>query len=150
MIDVTVKVPGDRVPEFYSMYGAWLNGQAQGAVQSNATGESAPDRKDWSLESDAALAAEVWERFSEPAKRLFSTLIDNPGTHYSGDALANILGLSKGRHAIAGLLGWPGRHCYAANREWMWSWSYPDGELAEYWCEPDVAALFREARDGCN
>ena len=58
-----------------------------------------------------------------------------------------MLGIEKGKPAIAGLLTWPGRFYRDANRTHAWSFNYPDGELAEYWFTADNAALFRKARD---
>jgi Family of unknown function (DUF6416) len=148
MIDVTVKVPEDRVPEFYQMYGTWLNGRAQVSptLGSDTTAEDAHDRQHWSGE-DGDLAAEVWRKLTEPAKRLFSTLIDNPGTRFSGDKLAKMVDMPNGKHGVAGLLGWPRNHCDAVKRDLFWSSDMPDGELKEYWRTPENAALFRRARD---
>ena len=149
MIDVTVKVPEDRVGEFYSMFGTWLTGSLSVATALDiATVEdSREDRRPWSS-SDTELAAVVWDKLSDPARRLFSTLIDSPDDRFSGDDLARMLGIEKGKLAIAGLLTWPGRYCREVNRTFPWSFDYPDGELAEYWFTAENAALFREARDG--
>lgn len=148
MIDITVKVPEERVGEFYSMFGTWLTGPPPGAPApaTTAVEESREDLPQWSS-SDAELAAVVWDKLSDPARRLFSTLIDAPDERFSGDELARILGVEKGRLAIAGLLTWPARYCGDVNRTYAWSFDYPDGELAEYWFTPENAALFREARD---
>lgn len=148
MIDVTVKVPEDRVGEFYSMFGSWLTGSLAVAPVSEAAPdeESRDNRPPWSS-ADSDLAAGVWGRLSEPARRLFSTLIDAPEDRFSGDELARMLGIEKGKLAIAGLLTWPGRYCREVNRDYFWSFDYPDGELAEYWFTAENAALFREARD---
>jgi hypothetical protein len=148
MIDVTVKVPEDRVPEFYSMYGTWLNAPPQ-ALPPSGTGtiEGTRDHQPWS-DSDTALAAAVWDKFSDTAKGLFSTLIDEPERRFSGDELSEMLGIPNGKHGVAGVLAWPGRHSFAVNRRWPWSWSYPvEGDPVVYWFTPEVAALFREARD---
>jgi Family of unknown function (DUF6416) len=146
MIDVTVKVPEDRVADFYSMYGTWLNAPPLLPPPSAGTVDDAGRFRSWS-DSDTELAAAVWDKFSDTAKRMFSTLIDEPGRRFSGEELSVILGLPKGKHAVAGLLGWPRRFCSDVSRALPWSWSYPDGELAVYWFTPENAALFREARD---
>src|SRR5262249_6531104 len=103
MIDITVKVPEDRVPEFYSMYGAWLNG-APHVLMSTATrnADSGGDHLPWS-DSDGALAAEVWDKFSGVAKRLFSRLIDEPDRRFSGEELASLLDIPNGKHGVAGV-----------------------------------------------
>ena len=146
MIDVTVKVPEDRVPEFYVMYGQWLNGAP--AAEAALVGRNAqtPDSRPAWTEADGDVAREVWNKLSSAAKRLFSTLIDNPETPFSGEELAEILGLPNGKHGVAGVLAWPGRHCAGVNRRWFWDWDYPDGEVAVYWLSRGNAALFEEAR----
>lgn len=152
MIDITVKVPEDRVGEFYAMYGAWLSGEPaapQVSAVPSREGEATERfhaNRPWTR-ADAKLAAIVWGKLSDPARRLFSLLIDAPDEQFSGDALATMLGIDKGRHAIAGLLTWPGRYCVEVGRGYAWSWTYPDGENAIYWFTPEVADLFREARD---
>lgn len=148
MIDVTVKVPEDRVGEFYSMYGAWLTGSLPVTVApAVATVEHSRDeRPPWSS-ADTDLAAAVWDKLSEQARRLFSTLIDAPEERFSGDELARMLGVEKGKLAIAALLTWPGRFCRDVNRTYPWSFDYPDGELVEYWFTAENATLFRKARD---
>ncbi|EMD30232.1 DUF6416 domain-containing protein [Amycolatopsis azurea] len=143
MIDVTVKVPEDRIPEFYSMFGRWLADPA--AFEVLPTEETEVDLVEWSR-SDGDLAKVVWGKFSDKAKALFSTLMDKPGARFSGDELGRLLGLPNGKHGVAGVLGWPGRHCQAVGRTWPWAWEYPEGENARYWMTDEVAALFRRAR----
>jgi hypothetical protein len=149
MIDVTVKVPEDRVPEFYSMYGDWLNGSPMSAaLPTTAAAKSSDDHEAWSS-ADIELAAAVWNKFSAPAQSLFSTLIDEPERRFSGDELAELLEIPNGRHGVAGVLAWPGRHCVKVRRELPWHWEYPvEGEPVVYWFTPEDAALFRAARDG--
>lgn len=148
MIDITVKVPEDRVGEFYSMFGTWLSGPPQGAPPTG-TGvvEGSRDGEPWS-ESDVELAGAVWDKFSDTAQLLFSTLIDEPERRFSGDELSEMLAIPNGRHGVAGVLAWPRRHCLAVNRRWPWEWSYPEeGAPVVYWFTPENAALFREVRD---
>jgi len=141
MIDVTVKVPDDRVAEFYSMFGAWLSSPPD---ESSTSGSA--DHLHWSSD-DVELAATVWGKFSNVAKALFSVLIDNPEVKFSGEDLAGKLGLAKGKHGVAGVLAWPGRHCFAVNRVLPWSWEYPvENEPAVYWFTTEMADLFRRAR----
>ena len=69
MIDVTVKVPEDRVGEFYEMVGRWLTGEelAVGALGSPVTG-----LKDWTdSPEDLALAGVVWESSALAARLSF-------------------------------------------------------------------------------
>ena len=109
MIDITVKVPEERVGEFYSMFGTWLSGSPPGLpTPGTKTVEGDRDAlQPWS-DADTELAAEVWGKLSAPAKRLFSTLIDNPGSRFNGETLGEMLELPNGKHSVAGLLGWPG------------------------------------------
>ena len=139
MIDVTVKVPEDRLGEFYSMYGDWLSGGVPMA-------ERSADKSPWTA-SDVELASDVWSKFTEVARRLFSVLIDNPTKEYSGDQLAEMLSIANGRHGVAGVLAWPGRHCFDAGRLLPWSWKYPEENApAVYWFSPEMAELFGKAR----
>lgn len=144
MIDITIKVPEERVAEFYAMYGHWL------ASPGGATGPPGVDVEpseavEWG-EGDVELAATVWKKFSPRAKALFSTLIDNPEDKFTGDVLAEMHEIPNGRYGVAGVLAWPSRHCFAVGRRYCWRWAYPEGETAVYWMEAPVAAVFRKAR----
>lgn len=98
-------------------------------------------------EADRDLAAILWGKLSDPAKALFSILIDHPGQKFTGDELAHELGLTNGRQGLKSVLSWPGRHCKAIGRTWPWSWDYPKGEPARYWMTPEIAAIFRPASE---
>lgn len=140
MIDVTVKVPGQRLADFYAMFGAWLGG-ASGPAEPLKAGPTG-----WSAE-DGALAAELWGKFSEAAQGLYSILIDAPGEKFSGEELAKRLGLAKGKYGIAGVLAWPGRYAAAAGRHMPIAYEDgPAGAGANYWLTPELAALFGKAR----
>ncbi|WP_407939514.1 DUF6416 domain-containing protein [Nocardia terrae] len=95
--------------------------------------------------SDADLAAEVWDRLSDKARALLSVLVDAPGREFSGQELAELLGLS-GSQSAAGILSRPSRLCAEAGRGYMWRWRYPDGQPCVYSMDEDIAALFRGAR----
>ncbi|GLZ39943.1 DUF6416 domain-containing protein [Actinokineospora sp. NBRC 105648] len=142
--DVTVAVPTDRLPEFYSWYGAWLGGRVADAEQGVAETEPAVATA-WTAEDDE-LAAALWAKLSRTARALFSTWIDAPEHRFSGDELAELLGQSKGKHAIAGILAWPGKYCTALGRTWPWSWEYPENSTARYWMSTTMATLFAAAR----
>jgi hypothetical protein len=150
MPDITVPVPDDRVPEFYQFFGAWLAGRpAQPMTEVHQVGNPAVEALPWGQsDQDPALAEVVWGKLSKPAKDMFNVLLNNPGEKFSGEWLAENLGIEKGKYGVAGLLAWPGRHCYAVGRKLPVR--YVDGvvgESADYWIEPDVAALFVTARD---
>ncbi len=161
MMDVTVKVPEDRLVEFYAMHAAWLSAPPRDSVLPDAVdsvrnaqphpvspaAESVGGRKPW-LDTDVALAIRLWEKFSDPAKALFSTLIDKPDCRFNGEELAELLNIPNGHSGVAGVLAWPEKYCKQENRELLWKWAYPvEGEPVVYWMTPEVAALFREARD---
>lgn len=162
MMDVTVKVPEDRLVEFYAMHAAWLSAPPRTSVLPDAVNaernavpkvvspanESADDRQPW-RDTDTALAAELWNKFSDPAKALFSKLMDEPECRFNGEELAEMLNIPNGHSGTAGVLAWPGKYCKQEGRELLWKWTYPvEGEPVVYWMTPEVAALFREARDG--
>jgi hypothetical protein len=144
MMDITVKVPEERVADFYSMYGRWL--AAPESFAADQSGIDDPELTAWAS-TDVDLARSVWAKFTSTARALFSKLIDEPGQQFAGDELAAMIGVPNGRHGVAGVLAWPARHCFAAGRSYCWYWSYPDGETAVYWMADELAALFREARD---
>src|SRR5690349_9669330 len=107
-VDLTVPVPADRVAEFYTWFGSWLS-RPPGApgreiMEESATSEQVP----WSKDHDVELAREVWSKFSPTAKSLFTTLMNEPGSKFSGDELAEMLGIANGKHGVAGVLAWPG------------------------------------------
>jgi hypothetical protein len=158
MMDVTVKVPEDRIAEFYAMHAAWLSStEAQSSALSDifesrrvtiASGaEDVDDRLPWT-DTDALLAAKLWEKFSNAARALFSTLIDEPNRRFTGEELAEMLSIPNGHSGVAGVLAWPGKWCKQTNRKLLWEWGYPvPGEPVVYWMTPELAALFRDVRD---
>jgi hypothetical protein len=145
MIDVTVKVPEDRVGEFYEMVGRWLTGEepAEGPLGSPVSG-----LKYWTdSPEDLALARVVWEKLSPRAKAVFSLLMDRPGEKVSGKDLASACDIPNGKYGVAGVLAWPGRHSAAVNRHLPAKWQEgSDDSGGLYWFEPEVADLFRKAR----
>lgn len=148
MIDVTVKVPEARVGEFYTWFGAWLSGPPEKASPPPRKDDSGDNHQPWT-DSDYELAAAVWGKLTDTAKRLFSTLIDEPERRFSGDELAEMLNIPNGRHGVAGVLAWPGRHSFKVDRKWPWRWEYPEeGAPVVYSFDPMIAALFRKAREG--
>jgi hypothetical protein len=145
MIDVTVKVPEDRVGEFYEIVGRWLTGEelAVGALGSPVTG-----LKDWTdSPEDLALARVVWEKLSPRGKAVFSLLMGRPSEKVSAEDLASACDIPNGRYGVAGVLAWPGRHCAAVNRHLPVQWKEgSDDSGGLYWFEPETADLFRKAR----
>ena len=146
LIDVTVKIPEERVGDFYEIVGRWLSGEQIGDEMNDTPGGA---QKKWTNSGDdLVLARVVWEKFSPRAKALFSLLMDQPGHKVSGEDLAATLDIPNGKSGVAGVLAWPARHCAAVNRLGTWEWGPgPDGNGAYYWVEPEVAALFKKVRN---
>ena len=146
MIDVTVKIPEERVGELYELVGRWLSGEPLEDAGGDAHG-TAP--KNWAnTDDDLVLARVVWEKFSPRAKALFSLLMDHPEHKVSGADLAATLDIPNGTSGVAGVLAWPARHCAAVNRVGPWWWEYgPDGDGASYWVEREAADLFNKVRN---
>jgi len=160
MMDVTVKVPADRIADFYAMHAAWLSSsEAQPLVLADnfelrrttvlpAGADDAVARQPW-IDADALVAAKLWNKFSDRARALFSTLIDEPNRRFTGEELAELLSIPNGHSGVAGVLAWPGKWCKQVNRKLIWEFGYPvPGEPVLYWMTIELAALFREARDG--
>ncbi|OLT01458.1 hypothetical protein BJF90_31965 [Pseudonocardia sp. CNS-004] len=149
MTDVQVKVPEERLPEFYAMYASWLAAPAGTPPEPlvEATSGYIGSRLPAWTSDDGELARIVWGKLTRSGKNLVSALVDADGTPISGDELAEQAGIKNGKSGVAGALGWPGRHSFAVNRTWFWCWEYPDGN-AVYWLDEVVIELFRQARDG--
>jgi hypothetical protein len=98
-------------------------------------------------DDDLLLARSVWQKFSPRAKAVFSLLMDQPGHQVSGRDLASRLNIPNGTSGVAGVLGWPGRHCAKVNRVGLWEWEYrPEEDSTYYWIEPEVADLFNKVQ----
>jgi Family of unknown function (DUF6416) len=113
---VTVAVPEERVPEFYSWFAAFLAAKPGTAPPPWGRGGRGPrgsrhrgEARAWSAE-DADQAAWLYGKLAPPARELFDLLADGPGEHFGGEDLAKRLGLEKGAHGLAGILAWPGRY----------------------------------------
>lgn len=145
LIDVTIKIPEERVGDFYELVGRWLSGEQ---LADEAT-DTPTGLTNWTNSNDdLALARSVWAKLSPRAKALFSLLMDQPGHQVSGVDLAATLDIPNGTSGVAGVLAWPGRHCAAVNRVGLWRWEYrPEEGSSYYWIEPEVADLFRKVRN---
>jgi hypothetical protein len=143
--DITVKVPAGRIAEFYEMHGRWLRGEPSLDPGDADIGEI--DRLPWDPEHDLELAKKAWALFPNRAQLVFTTLIDNPGKPYSGDDLAAIHDIPNGRMGLAGVLAWPGRYLYKLGRV-LPAKVVPNPEGGSWYSmEPDLAELFKEARN---
>jgi hypothetical protein len=145
LIDVTVKIPEERVGDFYELVGRWLSGEQ---LTDEVTDAPAGPRNWTNTNDDLVLARAVWEKFSPRAKALFSLLMDQPGHKVTGKDLATTLDIPNGTSGVAGVLAWPARHCAAVNRVRPWLWEYrPEDDNAYYWIESKVADLFKKVRN---
>jgi Family of unknown function (DUF6416) len=150
--EVTVAVPEERVPEFYSWFAAFLAaepGTPPPQAGRGRRGSRGPhhhvDVRAWSTE-DADQAAWLYGRLAPQARQLFDLLIDAGGERIGGEDIAKRLGLEKGAHGVAGVLAWPGRYSRRLGRELpIATEGRPDGGT-DYYVEPDVAALFAAAQ----
>jgi hypothetical protein len=149
---VTVTVPEERVPEFYSWFAAFLASEpgtpppswgpgGRGLRGSRRQGEAHV----WSAE-DADQAAWLYGKLAPPARELFDLLADAPGERFGGEDVARRLGLEKGAHGLAGILAWPGRYSRHLSRVLPIATDGRADGGTDYYMEPDVAALFATAR----
>ena len=106
MIDITIKVPEDRVGEFYELVGRWLAGaplvahDADSAIERIERWANTPE--------DLELAKQVWSKFSPPAKAMFNTLMDAPGRKFTGEEGRPTCWTSR-TACTASLESWPGQ-----------------------------------------
>jgi hypothetical protein len=149
---VTVAVPEDRVPEFYSWFAAFLAAEPGAAAPHTGRGRRGPrgmrhhaEARAWSAE-DADQAAWLYGRLAPPARELFDLLIDAPGERFGGENIAKRLKLDKGAHGVAGILAWPGRYSRHLGRALPIATEGRTDGGTDYYMEPDVAALFAQAR----
>lgn len=163
---VTVAVPEERVPEFYSWFAEFL-----AAVPGTAPGPGGPSRRGgpwgrpgsrgpmgpgggpgrwaepepWTAE-DAETAAWLYRKLAPPARQLLDLLLDAPKRRWSGNELAEALGLEKGAHGVAGILAWPGRYCRKAGRPLPIATAKREDGGTDYWVAGVEAELFAAAR----
>ena len=157
--EVTVAVPEERVPEFYVWFAHFLSSTA-GSAPSSAPGWGPPrggprrgrghgrwahDVEPWA-EGDADAATWLYRKLAPPARELLDLLLDEPGRRWSGNELAERLGLDKGAHGVAGILAWPGRYCRGLGRPLPIATTKRDDGGTDYWVEDVPAALFAAAR----
>jgi Family of unknown function (DUF6416) len=151
--DVTVAVPEERVPEFYSWFAAFLAAEPgtpppqlgrgrHGRRGSRHHGEA----RAWSAE-DADQAAWLYAKLAPPARELFDLLAGAPGERFGGENIAKRLSLEKGAHGVAGILAWPGRYCRHLGRVLPIATDGRADGGTDYYMEPEVAALFAAARN---
>ncbi len=158
---VTVAVPEERVPEFYVWFASFLaatpgaepSGPAWGPPRGGpGRGRGGPpgrwadaEPEPWTA-ADADTAQWLYAKLAPPARELFDLLLDEAGRRWSGNALAERLGLEKGAHGVAGILAWPGRYCRKLGRPLPIATEKREDGGTDYWIEPPAAELFAAAR----
>jgi len=157
MPDVTVPVPDDRTAEFYQFFGLWLAGSLslnQRPVVAPDTSAEVPPVKYHDLplwgttEEDFNDAEVLWMKYSPNARKMFSLLIDNAGKQFTGDQIADAVGIPNGAHGVAGVLAWPGRYGYAMGRRLPSDWREDQAaEESYYWMPAERAEMFKSVRE---
>ena len=153
---VTVAVPEDRVPEFYSWFAAFLAAEPGTPPPGESRGRRGPrgmrhhaETRAWSAK-DADQAAWLYGRLAPPARELFDLLIDAPGERFAGENIARRLQLDKGAHGVAGILAWPGRYSRHLGRALPIATEGRTDGGTDYYMEPEIAALFAKARNDAH
>jgi hypothetical protein len=146
---VTVAVPEERVPEFYSWFAAFLASEPGTPPPTRWRGRRGSrmhsEARAWSAE-DADQAAWLYGKLAPPARELFDLLADAPGERFRGEDIAQRLSLQKGAHGVAGVLAWPGRYVRHLGRALPITTAGRSDGGTDYYMEPDVAELFLAAR----
>jgi hypothetical protein len=149
---VTVAVPEERVPEFYSWFAVFLAAEPGTLPPIRGQGRRGPrgrrhhgEAHPWSAE-DAQAAAWLYRKLAPPARELLDLLALAPGERFGGEEIAKRLGLDKGAHGVAGILAWPGRYCRHLERVLPIATEGRADGGTDYYMDPDVAALFSTAR----
>jgi hypothetical protein len=149
---VTVAVPEERVPEFYSWFAAFLTAEPgtppplAGHGRRGGRGQRHhSEARDWSA-ADADQAAWLHRKLAPQARELFDLLAGAPGERFGGEEIARRLKLEKGSHGVAGILAWPGRYARHLGRVLPIATEARQDGGTDYYMEPDLAALFSGAR----
>jgi Family of unknown function (DUF6416) len=149
---ITVAVPEERVPEFYSWFADFLTAEPGTAPpgewrrRGHRGRRVGPHASAWSA-NDADQAAWLYRKLAPPARELFDLLLDAPGERLGGETIARRLGLEKGAHGVAGILAWPGRYSRHLNRILPIDTEGRADGGTDYYIDPDTAAIFAAARE---
>lgn len=145
MVQVTFEIPERLLGRFYIEVGVVL----KNAQYDSATEEAEPQLREWgTFPSDDRQAATAWRKFSPRAQAVFSLLMDKPGVAVPADELAAKVGLTNGRHGLAGVVAWPSRQCAELGLvpPFRFDNSAAPNEAGLYWMDPETAELFTAAR----
>ena len=143
LVDVTVSVPRDRLPDLYRL-AASLNEAADGAPSSQGP-------VPWQ-ERDTDIAARFRTTVSDNARKILDVLADLPtGETISGKALARAAGLGDSPYTVAGSLSSVGKAAVKFGRELPYRATPGEtGESSTYEMPTHVADVFRAARAGAR
>jgi hypothetical protein len=133
-----VAVPNDRRQEVRTATVVQRRSTGRGPVE---TLRGSP----WTAE-DADLACDVWNRLSNWGRILVGLLVDSPGEKVASGDIAAVLGYTTPSQ-VAGVLAWPGVYCKREGKALFFFWDTDAEGAAWYWMTPEVAAIFRAARD---
>ena len=149
---VTVAVPEDRVPEFYTWFASFLTAEPGTPPPSAESGRRGSrghrhhgEAQPWSAH-DADQAAWLYRKLAPQAQELFDLLAGSPGTRFGGEDVAKRLKLEKGAHGLAGILAWPGRYSRHLNRTLPIATEGRADGGTDYYMDPELAELFTIAR----
>jgi hypothetical protein len=148
MVQVTFEIPDTALALFYLYVGHAME-EAEPEGSGGASGQDVSVLHDWGTDHrDDEVAQMAWRKFSPRAQAVFSLLMDNPGIALSADDIASKIGLSNGRHGLAGIVAWPSRQCAELGLAPPFRFDGPaaPGETGSYWMDAEAAALFISAR----
>ncbi len=140
--DVSVKVPADRLGEFYEWFGRWMR-QPSPPEPPNSNVELTA----WDPDTDYELAVAAWRTLPLRARLVLGTLIDHPDRRYTGDELASLHDIPNGKYGLAGALAWPGRRMRKLGRTLPIQVDNNPSGGSLYWMTPRIARLWGKARD---
>lgn len=146
MVTLTFEVPDRLLGRFYIAVGGVL----KRAQDQSKTAEEGPALHDWGSHAfDSDLAHMAWRKFSPRAQAVFALLMENPGVAMQADEIAAKIGLTNGRHGLAGVVAWPSRQCAEIGLTPPFRYENPPapGETGSYWMDPETAQIFLAVRE---
>lgn len=160
-IPVQVSVPQRRLGEFHEMFGRWLRtskatsediqSQSNDAVSTSSQAPGNSREGSWLVGTEETRlhdAKQVYRQLSPEAQRILDYWLDHHDRRIPASELVKELGF-KSINSIAGTLASFGFQSKKVGRQLPFLWGYsPDG--SSYWMEPEVNALFRQAREAAN
>lgn len=141
--DVSVKVPAERLAEFYEWFGRWMR---ESAESNSAATPLTVERRDWDPETDQEIATTAWRSFPPRAQLVLNTLIDSPDRRFTGDELATLNEIPNGKYGLAGTFAWPGRQLRRFGRPLPMEVEQNPRGGSFYWMTPRMARLWARAR----